>query len=867
MSETTTQNTPNITALKLDVSPENAHPIEGGVGAIESRLRLGRKEAVASGGFVGEAENALKFFGAVAGFGQEGRELDAFADALDKPDQASASDVFNAIVAEKITGRTSEEQLTFLSDGTKSIADATKKLMEERGRSPEFNAKMIGEALSRLKSDYDKATKAEKIAIHDFFENMSKARKESWDAMGHMWDAQMDLDEINKVRATVEIGRDKTRSQQYEFKSSTGKIGKLWSNIRRFIPGGITHAERLLGSVDKVSNREVDTKLASLRLKAKRLGSADEHIEMWKEGIISREELGNVDTTNTKVGLNDEQRMALVSNTNLSEFMTDKDKGGNPKFENSSQARQVDYLHKFFEGYAQRNEHAFVLAREKYLGCDITNSTNWEAILGGVNVSADIILVPQFVKRWAVQLADVGGNGVITIGRGVGGAIQFNLDRMESEIAADGLEKFISVAVAREAAMRGFEDAVKKSKEGDTSIDIVEAALRLRGAEMAYAKAARYVGAVADTVSMTDTHRLALSAIISPVEAARAGIDLAVNGIFVGHHAGEIIRDIKDRMGLLDGETVISVNKEDIYQGELETSVTAILTRAQELGVPDEYMKREDMDALVDKNLSTRFAEFIRKQIGPEGQLLGIGWLLKVKDQEWWKVIAGGSVRQSADDVAGRYGQSFAETQAAINNLTGRVDRMNGADQAIVKKNTLVEIATAVVLKDAQQTLIDADLGQISTRAKLDRMWSRVVTYGAVAASITALTVGVAHADVLANTWASKANIGLGNTLAQLGQMKEAAAKIVSIARQNGMYASQGGVGLDVLVEEIKTGLNELNTGAADLISNNFMKIELTGLIATGLVSLAAVLPGAGELLPGRTRMRTTFLGPTGKVS
>jgi len=857
MSETTAPQSQESAKFTIDPSVRKALPdtstFGGGdflkqtVGAHERQFDLQRFKTSERTGIVGGTEDILRRIGNELGLGQDTRELGILKKMLK---EKGAQELFQSIVGKEMTGKSAEDQADFMSAGMASVKEVVLDLIDVQSKASELNSKVVSEALSNLWKSFAEGSESDRKAIRAFLSESKKARKESWDTMLQMWDVQEDLDSVHKVKEITDIGEDIPEDDEYDFNMNGGVIRKIASFIRRLPGGAVKRVGAPFERSGKRAKHEVQDRLAQLRSRARVLGSDVEDVQMWAQGMISRKELGGVNLSVadlTKAGINEEQVTAFTKNEELAEFSR------NGKFLRASESKQIAFLEKFLANRVTKAEESFNQARNRYLDFDVKNANNWDKALAVAAVPVDVIL-PKWFKSAVAESLVTAGDGVLSLTEGVGGGIGFGIDRMEAVIAQSALEDLSSSAVARQMAVEKLTEAM--ASEDVAEKDLVEAAAALRGAETALARAALLAGRADDTVSLAEGKNLAVSALAAPIEMGISLIDNVTGGVLVGEKTQKVFAEIFSRTKkLLDGDGVIksvsaelmlSRSKDSLAQSAASEERAWFDSKIAQAGIPAEYANDKSMEYFISNKLfAGKLVESFRQLVGPE-----------MSKSQLWRVIAGGSKRQSVEAVktntADRRSLSTMAIEFAKGNLADRV----GAEKA----DTAVQEATLITLRDSQRRFAESELKQISTRAKLDKMWSNVFALGAGAAAAAVSTLAFRGLEAVASSWVDAAGISFGKAASELQNMQDGLQKIVETAQQYDLPTAVSGAKSDIFWQNVQVYSAKVNLDVAQFTKDQAPVMKLISGATAAMLPILAASRAAFESLPFRAKLNTEFM-------
>lgn len=836
--------------LNLNIDVNKARPetgLSGLVGATERQLRLGRMSESEIGGVFGAVEDVAKFFGAEVGMSQQSSEMKAFGKALKEP---GANDVLQSLFKSELEGKTPEEQAEFLSGGMGSLKEVALKLMSVRSEAPELNGGVISDELSKLATEYRSATAEDKKAINGFMAEMLTARKDTINGLNGMWQAQEDMDIVNRVKESLDLGnRDVAPHEEYEFKMVGGTMRKVVSWAKRAMNPATTLRRSTAGFRRAAVRDKQETwaRLDQLKAKALSIGGEVEDVSMWKAGIISTKELGkvNIDKLLAEKVLTANQADILREGR---ERKSSLNKDG--KFVRVSEAKEHAFYEKFFGERMSHSEDYFRQAREKYLKFDIENlkdESTFDLLKGTAGVGVDLAPLPRWFKSGVAKAGSLGARGVITVATGTADAVQFGVDRVEAVIAGDALEKMTAIALSRKMVTDKFNGMLKSGEVSDK--DLLTAAKEVRGGWSVFEReSALYASRAADTVSMTEGESLPVSALLAPAEMAEAGIDWATGGVFFGENTARVATELKQVISQsVDGNGVMQGIESRGVEHTSESKVVQWLAeKAQEFKIPEQYQTMAKMKEFLRTELHWGGAiEKFRQAVGPEAKLpFGLD---KLKDQEWWEVIAGGSKRVSVEQVSNKVKTKLSRVEDGIGSgVTG------------------VEAATLVVLKDALQKHASVELKQVGERARLDKMEDQVLRAGAagvLVAGMWGLSEGVA---AIAGPWSEHAHVALQKASAELSRLQTEFAKIPDIVSQTHQeWATESGQS-HIFWQKVGVFWNEAVAGTAGGADWLAPKAALVTKVGAALAPV--IMAGRSALGLIGIKPRTKLFAPTGEV-
>jgi hypothetical protein len=858
MSETPVPQQPE--AELVNPSIQKAKPdslLKGFVASNERAFGLGRFGKSEKVGVVGDMEDSIAFWATELGLTQDSKELQTFAKFLKKK---GAKEAFKAVADREMTGKGQEAQADFMSGGMASLKEMVLGLMEIKKEAK--GSKEMEAEINELWDNFLSGSEEDRKAIRGFIEQANLAKREAWTNLKSLHKSQDLLDKANKFRSRADRVKSSTDPDKYRFTSMAGgPVHKFLSVISRF-PGAVPRRfVEMFSSSDK-NDESYETNL-SVELRAKILTSGDtsQILEMWRNGVLSTNELGDIrkklmaDLAGDSVTqpLNADEAHALEAGEELKKFTNEAG-----VFVKADRGVQAKYFQDFFQQKQDIALEQYTKSQDKYLGFSFENAENWQKLLTGLAVDVDIVL-PEWFKKLTVPMGHTLGKGVLTLGEDIGKEVGFIVDNMEGMIAGSALEDLSSAAVAREMAVENLMTLLSGSEEETDPKEVAKAAAVLRGAEASLTRAAMMVARATDTVSITEGKGLALSAILSPVELAEAGLDAATGGIMFRENAGKLLKELKDRAKkLLDGTGALSSATTELAKegrtGEFAQKAWGTETawfdaKVEEAGIPEEYMGKDSMNEHVNRNIFSRMAEGMRKAVGPETAL--------AKKSQAWRSLTIGSKRQSVEEVSQATTVRRQEASVGVEYLKEKLAQVAaGAERA----NLAIQEATLISLREAQRNFTGAEIKQISERAKLDKMWRDVFAMGAGAAAIAVAATAAMGLDAISGSWVESAGASLGKAVDQLAKMKDGLVEIAKIAKEAGLPTAEVGGNWDVAWKEVGVFFSRLNLGSAELAQNNapVVKTFLTGALAASPVLIA--LRSSWNLIPGKARAFTDIM-------
>lgn len=843
--------------LSLRVDVRNAMPekgLAGIVGATERQVRFDRRHRSGLEGFFGKFESAVKFLGGEVGLSQAGSEMRAFGKALKSE---GVSNEIQEMFKTELEGRTPDEQAEFLSGGMGSLKEVALKLMKIRSEAPELSGTEIAAELSRLGQEYRSATAKDREAIDGFMKKMLSARKDTFNATAGMWRAQEDMDVVNRVRESVELGHpDVKRGDEYEFTMEGGTIRKVLSWVSRAGKPG-TVARRTTQGFRRAAVRdkqETWARLDFLKAKALAIGGEAEDVAMWKAGIVSTKELGKVDVAQLKREgvLTEKQAQVLSEGKELNKHLN-----AAGEFTRTSEANEYKFYNKFFGDRMSHAEDFFRVSRERYLKFDLENlkdENKWDVVGGAAGVGVDLAPLPRWFKAGVAKVGSYGVRGVVSLGTGLGEGVQFAVDSVESTIAKDALEQMTAVALSRKLVTDKFKELLKS--ESTDKKTLLQAARVVRGGWSVFEReAALYAARAADTVALSEGKSLPMSVLLSPVEIARGGVDVALGGAFFGEDTARVATELKkvirrsvDGQGVMEGlKSEITLRPKALDNAKVDQWFSE---RVQELNIPDEYLSTEGLEEFMRRGLSHGEAiERFRRAVGPEGIFP--------------EALSGGSRRQSVEQIRQKVGQQMRDVKSGLDIYEANV----GTNE---NPHFGVEAATVVVLNDALEHNALVDLKQIGERARLDAMENKVLEMGEPVLKVAKVAAAAALIHLVSGPWSE----GLHVKLAQAGEalkgfMDVYNANVASIPDiVNPVHESWATVG----AEGTKAGLQHavwlanLKASIAGGVDTVIVKGGLLARAALGVGGLMMAYRGGKELLTGKVKPRTALFAPSGVV-
>ncbi len=834
--------------------------LQGLVASNERAFALGRFNKSEKIGVVGDMEDSLNFWATELGLTQDSKELKAFSKFLK---QKGAKEAFKLVTDREMTGKSKEDQAEFMSAGMESLKEMVSTLMEiksESNSSPEME-----QELAELWQNFLNGSEADRKAIRGFIKEASKAKREAWTNLKELHKSQEDLDKANKFRSRADRVKSSKDPDKYRFTSMAGgPVRKLLSIMSR-LPGAVPRRfVEMFSSSDK--NDENYEMNLSVELRAKILSSGDTArvLSMWRDGVLSTNELGDLRkkmiaemaTDSMSNPLTPEEKTALENNEELGRYQKEG------VFISVSRDVQAKHFQEYFQEKQDVALEQYTKAQDRYLGFSFDNASNWQKILAAGAVEIDLVL-PEWFKELTVPMADTLGKGVLTLGEDIGKEVGFIVDNMEGMIAGSALEDLSSTTVAREMAVENLL-ALLNSVDGENDPkEVAKAAEILRGAEAAMARTAMMVARAVDTVSITEGKGLALSAVLSPIELAEAGLDAATGGIMFRENALKILKELKDRTKkLLDGDGALkdaavglasegNIKKKELAEKAHKTEANWFDGKVVEVGVPEQYMDRDTMNEHINKTIFSRMAEKLRSAMGPETTL--------AKKSQVWRTLTIGSKRQSVEEVSEATSTRRQEATVGVEYLKEKLKEVvAGAERA----NLAAQEATLISLREAQRKFTGSELKQISERAKLDKMWRDVFALGAGAAAVALAATAAAGLDAVAGNWVDVAGSHLSKVSEQLKVMKEGMVEIAKIAKEAGLPSAEAGGNWDVWLKQVfGVELGTLNLNAAEAARDYApgVKTVLVGVLKA--VPILAALRSSWNLIPGKARAFTDFMG------
>lgn len=771
------------------------------------------------------------------GLNQDSKELRMLGKFLK---EKGATEAFQEIVGREMTGKSQEEQATFMSAGMDSLKEMVNGLMEIKKQTR--NSSEMEAEVNELWSNFLNGTEADKKAIRAFIEQANLAKREAWTNLGLLHTSQDDLDKANKFRSRADRVKSSTDPDKYRFTSMAGgPVRKFLSVISRF-PGAVPRRLAEVFSNSDKNDEAYETNLSvELRAKILTTGDTSQVLEMWRNGVLSTNELGDLrkklitelaDDSKTKQ-LNEDETDALENNKELKKFTNESG-----VFVKADRNVQAKHFQDFFQQKQDLALENYKKSQNKYIGFDFDNAENWEKVLmiGAVNI--DIIL-PEWFKKAAVPMANKFGKGILTFGEDIGKEVGFVVDNMEGMIANSALEDLSSSAVAREMAVENLLKLLNSPEEVDPK-EVAKAAEVLRGAESALTRAAMMVARATDTVSITQDKGLALSAILSPIELASAGLDAATGGIMFRKNVGELLKELKVRSKkLLDGKAALGDVTERLLDRKGEDERKAFVAKVtstedermddkiSKSNIPEQYMERDSMDQHVNRSIFSRTAESMRKLVGPDT------WL--AKNSQAWKTLTEGSKRQSVDEVVEATNKNRKMAAIGVELVK---EKLLAAEAGVERSMLAVQEATLLSYKNAQEDFTNMELRQILERSKLDKMWENVLMLGAVAAGAAVALAAATGLEAISGSWVDAAGASFGKASAELEKMLEGLPKIIETAKEYGLPRAQAGAEKDirsqnweVIFKQAKLSLAEFNQifapRAKDILSKVMISLPL----------------------------------------
>lgn len=847
--------------LNLNIDIKRAKPEKGLaalVGNTERQLRLGRMSESDIEGFFGVVEDATKFIGAELGLSQNHAEMKAFGNAL--KDKKAKIEVQNLYKSE-LEGKTADQQAEFLSGGMDSLKGVALKLMKVRSEAPELNGAVIGAELSRLATEYKSATAEDRKYIDKFMQDMLTARRDTLNGVKNMWQAQEDMDTVNRVREAIELGdKDIKPGEEYEFSMQGGVIRKTVSWLSRAVkPGtGLRRVGQGLRRASVRAKQETWARLDQLKAKALAIGSEKEDIAMWKAGIISVKELG----------LGSDQISRLQAESALTSTQAEMLREGREykKYTNTSgefvQVSETN-ANKFYEEFfGNRMKHAevfFTQAREKYLQYDIANlkdENGIDILMGTAGVAADLAPLPRWFKSGVAKLSSAGVQGVLTGITGVAEGVQFGVDRVEAVIAGHALEKMTAIALSRKMVTDRFNGLLNNKETSEK--DLLQAAKEVRGGWSVFERESALAAArAADLAEITENEELSIATpFLSAAEIAAGGLEHITGGVL---YFGQNTKDVAEELKLVisksvDGSGVMSKAEEPV-QREIDDQKSLIESSRRNFGIPDEYLTMQGINSHLQNMFGGAVVERVRQALGPEAKL-PFGLEDKLKGKEWWDVIAGGSRRASVADVTKKVAPRLAKANKLVNSFAGQTEGVHSS----------VEAATAVVLREALRKHASAEMKQIGERARLDKMGSDVLKISAAGAGLAAVAGIFAGIGAIASPWSEHAHIGMEKAVGEMGRLEAEFNKIPEIASQtHEKWAIIGGT-IDKALNNVWVSLNGINWGISSGLDWIAPRATMITATAGALSPLVAWGRGMVEVVGRKVKPKTKLFAPNGQV-
>jgi hypothetical protein len=370
-----------------------------------------------------------------------------------------------------------------------------------------------------------------------------------------------------------------------------------------------------------------------------------------------------------------------------------------------------------------------------------------------------------------------------------------------------------------------------------------------------------YAARAADTVGMTKDRNLAVSTLLAVPEVGRAAIDNLTGGVFVGERTGKVISDFRDRAALLDGNKVLSSisGMPEQYKDTAGNNVDVwFAMTVQDMGIDSNYMTVEGQIDYLQSQSFGRFAEGLRKMVGPDAAFAE-------KLGPAWKILTSGSERKAVDQIQENLRDRMATVESASTHVGEQFVKNAGAEQNLseAQMTKAVEVATLVALKDAQQGFATEELTQVKRRQQLDKAWMSVGKIGsfASAAAVVGMASGVLQGPV-ANL-ENYARVALQGATERLSEVQAGAAKIIEIAKANGMGGSELGANMDVFFSNLGVKFMEASVGTTDKVGNFMVDAKVIGPMLAKLTLFAGAMRGAFEGVPLRSKVRTALFQST----
>lgn len=828
--------TPQTKELKPSIDKAMPYPVDSVRSLVqrnEAAFALGRFDKSEKGTETGEisvladAENLTKFLEVELGLNRDSKELITLAKFLK---EKGADEVFQVITDRELTGKTQEQQVEFMASGVESLREMVNQLMEVRKQFK--NSEEMEAEINALWEAYVNSKDSDKKAIRALIKETNKAKKETWASLKQLHRSQADLDKANKFRATADLGLSSTDPDKYKFKFWSSMAGGPVRKMLALADDALFHGaigRRFHEFVAPDSAREAKMSDISVELRAKIVGSGDTTavLEMWRAGVLSTAELGDLrkqlmveaGKDSKSNPLNEEEEKALKDGSELPQFIK---KG---VFVKADRRVQAEHFQKYFQKQQDLSLEHYQNAQERYLGFSFENAKNWDKALYAAGVDVDIVL-PEWFKNKAYPMVDRMGSGFLTFAEDLGTEIGFAVNNMEGTIAESAVNDLGSAVVAKEMAVENLNSILKNPKKFGEK-EVVKAATILRGAESSFMRAAMMVARANDTISITEGKGLALSAVLSPLELASAGIDSVTGGIMFRENAGKLLKELKARaQKMLDGKGVLVEVNEGLKKmdngdvaalGESSFALEEQWMNAQIKGskIPQQYMEKESMDRHLNRSVFSRTAELIRKFLGPDTKL--------AQNSRVWRMLTEGSKRQSVDEVIGTTDQRRKESTLAVEYLKGQLATMKGG---VERSNLAVQEATALLLQDAQRGFAKMELRQIFERSKLDKLWETIFALETAAAGVAVALAASTGLDAVSSGWVKLAETSLGKASTELQKMLEGLPKIIETAKEYGLPRAQAGAEKDIQYQQYEVWFKQANLWLAESSQENMPKIK-----------------------------------------
>ncbi len=805
-----------------------------------------------------DAENLTRFLAVELGLSQDSRELKTLAKFLK---EKGAAEVFQTIADRELTGQGQEKQVEFMASGVESLREMVNQLMEVRKQFK--NSEEMETEINALWEAYLNSKDKDKEAIKAFITEANKAKRETWSSLKELHRAQADLDKANKFRSTADLGVSSTDPDKYKFKFWSSMAGGPVRKVLALADDALFHGavgRRLHEFVAPDAAREAKMSDISVELRAKIVGSGDTAsvLEMWRAGVLSTAELGDlrkqlmteVAADSKSAPLTADESKALEEGSELPQFMT---KG---VFVKADRRVQAEHFQKYFQRQQDLSLEQYQNAQKKYLGFDFDNAQNWQKVLTATAVDVDIIL-PEWFKEAAVPMAKRIGKGFLTFAEDLGTEVGFAVNNMEGTIAESAVNDLSSAVVAKEMAVENLNNILANPEEYGEK-EVVKAATILRGAESAFMRAAMMVARANDTISITEGKGLALSAVLSPLELASAGIDSVTGGIMFRENAGKLLKELKTRaQKMLDGKGVLAEVNEGLKKmGGEEVSALAensftleeqwMDNQIDSSNIPQQYMSRDAMERHLNRSVFSRTAELMRKILGPDTKL--------AQNSRVWRMLTEGSKRQSVDEVAENTDQRRKESTLAVEHFKKQLKTM---ESGVERSNLAIQEATALLLQDAQRGFAKMELRQIFERSKLDKMWEQIAALGAGAAAVF-MALGIANGvDAVAGEWAQAAETSMRGALSDLSKMQQGAAEIAKIAAESGLPSAESGANADIAFQNAEVGLKGIWWLATQFLENNAPNVKDALDKVVKIVPFLILARPTWNLMPGNRSFNT----------